>query len=71
MYTIDTKSLIRMWDLISGDCVRSYPLEIVGESNSKEIGDLSVYFKNENVIQSVNIDADFKYLIVGFEGGLV
>ena len=27
MFTVDIDCLIRQWDLISGDCIRSYPLE--------------------------------------------
>ena len=27
MFTIDEHGLIRQWDLTTGDCVRSYPLE--------------------------------------------
>ena len=39
MFTIDRHSLIRQWDLITGLCVRSYPLEkpsAAGDQNSMD-----------------------------------
>jgi hypothetical protein len=27
MFTLDFDCLIRLWDLVTGECIRSYPLE--------------------------------------------
>lgn len=34
LFTVDIHCLVRMWDLRSGECVKSYPLEIVSTANS-------------------------------------
>ena len=35
VFTIDIDCLIRMWDLTTGDCVRSYPIEKPSSANEQ------------------------------------
>jgi len=72
VFTIDSNSLVRCWDTRSGECVRSYPLEIAEDStgpNSRaETGDA---FKAKAKIHCCRLAPDQKHLVVAFEGGVV
>lgn len=35
MFTIDIDCLIRQWDLLTGRCIRSYPLEKPSQANEQ------------------------------------
>lgn len=62
IFTVSVLCLIRQWDLESGECVQSYPLELLEEKS-----DLS----NRKRIQFCSLDPTNFYLLVAFQGGLV
>lgn len=36
LFTLDFDCLLRLWDLVSGECIRSYPLEMLEDENAQE-----------------------------------
>ena len=68
IFTVDNHSLVRQWDLISGDCIKSYPLQIAQSSTSTEAKNP---FKHSAIIQACKVDSESRYLLVAFEGGVV
>ena len=34
LFTLDFDCLIRLWDLVSGECIRSYPLEMLDDEKT-------------------------------------
>ena len=63
---------MRQWDLVTGDCIRSYPLEISQSRNdNNKNADASLPFKHKSVIQSCKMDPSGRYLLVAFEGGVI
>jgi WD40 repeat protein len=60
IFTVGVLCLIRQWDLETGECVQSYPLETpeTGGSEKKRI-------------QFCSLDPTNFYLLVAFQGGLV
>lgn len=63
---MDVNCLVRMWDLRTGECIRSYPLEQVEQQEY----DASV-FRNTKKIQHCELDPSRKILMVALQGGLV
>ena len=53
VFTVDVNCLVRCWCLKTGQCIKSYPLEIVSEH--AQTGDLSA-FRHRNKIQYVCVD---------------
>ena len=69
LYTIDSDSMIRVWDCSTNTCVRSYLIETredqIREANQNEMESNS----EKKKIQLVRSDADIKFLLVAFEAG--
>lgn len=67
MFTIDIDCLIRQWDLLTGKCVRSYPLEQPTAANEQNSGTNNLSnFKHRNQIQTVKLDSDMAVIVVAF-----
>lgn len=72
LFTVDANCLVRCWDVRSGDCVRSYPLELAEESTgSNALAETADAFKAKAKIHCVRLAPDQKHLVVAFEGGVV
>jgi hypothetical protein len=72
VFTIDANCLVRCWDVRTGECVRSYPLELADESGTANaLAETADAFKSKAKIHSVKLAPDNKHLIVAFEGGFV
>ena len=50
LFTIDENCLVRIWDLLQGICIRSYPLEIANTATDGDHTDNLVKFKTKGVI---------------------
>jgi len=55
MYTVDSFCLVRIWDFASGNCIKSYPLEV----------------KYKAKIIMCEIDPNFEYLLVAFDNYII
>ena len=67
MFTVDVDCLIRQWDLITGICVRSYPIEKPSAAGDKSTGDNNLaMFKARNQIQAVALSPDKRTIAVAF-----
>lgn len=67
MFTIDVDCLIRQWDLTTGQCVRSYPLEkpsAAGDQSSMD-NNLS-HFKQRHKIQTLKLSPDGRVIAVAY-----
>ena len=71
MFTVDIDCLVRMWDLNTGVCIKSYPLEKPRKPGEGNMDDNLSHFKVTKQIQALKLSPDFKYLAVGFQGGHV
>ncbi len=72
VFTIDANCLVRCWDVRTGECVRSYPLELSEESTgSNALAETADAFKSKAKIHCVRLAPDYKHLVVAFEGGVV
>ena len=60
--TIDTDALVRVWSMLTGSCVGSYPIEQARTDDSQE---------NTRKLTACNVDRDLRYIVVAFEGGKV
>ena len=70
MFTVDVDCLIRQWDLITGICVRSYPIEKPSAAGDKSNADNNLaMFKARNQIQAVALSPDQRTIAVAFQGG--
>jgi hypothetical protein len=68
IFTVDSYSLIRNWDLLTGQCTRSYPLEIPSDSDS---GEARNPFQVKAPLHACVTDYDCRNILVAFEGGLI
>ena len=72
MFTIDANCLLRSWDIRTGECIKSYPLEIAEESGgANALAETAEAFKAKAKIHCVKLAPDNKHLMVAFEGGVV
>jgi len=72
IFTIDANCLIRCWDIKTGECLRSYPLETAESSGSMGgLAETADAFKIKAKIHCAKLATDNKHLVVAFEGGLV
>ena len=77
LITIDFDCLIRLWDLVEGQCLRSYPLEVLDSGEHKEGGPLQegVAFHNGVLAQTIRrvqfakLEPKKRLVFVALEGG--
>lgn len=75
LYTVDSDLMIRVWDLSTGKCTRSYMIETrddqASELNNTASGSHEQYGMKvqKKKAQLVKSDEDLKFLIVTFEAG--
>ena len=59
VFTIDANCLVRCWDVRTGECVRSYPLELSEESTgSNALAETADAFKAKSKIHCVRLAPD-------------
>ena len=72
MFTIDIDCLIRQWDLLTGRCIRSYPLEKPSQANEQNTSTNNLsHFKQHKQIQSVTLCPEKAVIAVALNGGNV
>ena len=72
VFTVDANCLVRCWDVRTGECTRSYPLEISDASGGMNaLAETADAFKIKAKIHCVKLAPDSKHLVVAFEGGVV
>lgn len=72
MFTVDIDCLIRQWDLLSGVCIRSYPLEKPTQPGDQATIDNNLnYFKHRHQIQAIQLSPDQRVIAVAFQGGFI
>ena len=69
MFALDENCLIRIWDLKTNKCIKSYPIEVA--SQEKEINGSQTTFQSKMKITCARVSKDFKNLFVAFENGIV
>ena len=70
LFTVDIHCLIRQWDLCTGLCVKSYPLEKPQkEGNRSSLEQNLNHFKQRHKIQAVEVCPDKRGIAIAFQGG--
>ena len=72
VYSIDCDLMIRVWNLVTGDCLRSYVIETredqLAEANQKVISEANPK-QNYKKAQIIRADSAREFMIIAFEGG--